>query len=470
MPIKFLKENKAKNNINNYCTKLLKKINSGFGKKYENIKKNNKINKKNRSDEKDNKIKNKKSLDNNYISRNLLSTLRDSNRNKKRFNDYSFNLNNKNNFYRRNVIRPEHNVCITSDNKSSKNDTINTSRKSSCVLKKSRKIEQKPVQIGSSALKRINFQKIMKRNIHAKNSKEKTGINHSPLTISKSLLNESDNRERAKDMKIMKIKTKRDSYYDITFNKNKKLNKYLFKNKSISINSSNINNNSKTFLNNDNTALNIIIEDDNKIKNNSLFKKFIEYKTKINLKENKYTKINTFVKKSNNDLQNEFDKYKQNTDKIIIELKNKVDKLQKTIYDYENESKNKEKIRELVKNKQFIKAFDLSINLNKVNNIYYIIKKYIAYINENKNNKYELNHELLSKIIAIIGKDNKFYENLNIIIPFFINNISQKEKKIDTDLCKLIYNCFLNAYNNRKELCLSELEADNIKQLINYFK
>ena len=466
--VKRLKENKTKNYINNYCSKLLKKINSGINKKFENNKKNinkkNKTNKKNKSADKCNNSK-IKYLDNNYISRNFLATLRDSSRciNRKKLTEYNFNSNSKK-INKRNIIHPDYNICFISENKSLKNDTVSTSRKSSCVLKKIKKNEQRPIPMGSSALKRNNFQKLIKQNIHSKNSKEKS--KNSPLKFSKSLLNESDNKEKLKEIKILKIKSQKDKIYD-TFNKNKKLNKYLFKNKSISINN-------KNSLNNEIT-LNIIVENDNKIKNNSSFNKFMEYKKtkKFNQKENKYKKIynNTYIyKKSNYELQNEFDKYKQDTNKIIFELKNKVDELQKTIYDYESESKNKKKIRELVKNKEFIKAFDFSINLDKANNIYYILKKYNCYMNENNNNKCELNDELLSKIINIISKDENFFENISIIISFCINNISKKKIKIEYDTNKLLYNKLLNSFNQRKELGLSELDIDNIKYLINYFK
>ena len=458
-PIKIFKDNYNKNNnVINYCSKLLKKINSSINKKYEKNKKNiskynNKINEKNTSADKYNRIV-KKSIDTSSISRNFLSTLMDSSRgaNRKKLSEYSFNTNNKN-INKRNVIRPGYNICITSENKSIKSDSVNTSRKSSCVLKKNKKGEPRPIPKGLSAFKSSNFQRKIKQNIHIKNTKEKSINYNSPIKFSNSLLSGSDNKEKNKDKN-----------YDI-FNKNKKLNKYLFKNKSISINN-------KNNLNNDIT-LNIIVEDGlSNTKNNTSFNKFMENKRKKNQKENKYKKINnTYIKKSNYDLKNEFDKYKQDTNKIIFELKNRVDELQKTLYDYESESKNKEKIRELVKNKEFKKALDISINLNRATHIYYILKKFNCYMDgNNNNNRCKLDAELISKIINIIGKDENFYDNISIIVSFCINNITKNKMKIGYDSCKLIYNKLLDTYNKKKDLCLSELDIDNIKFLINYFK
>ena len=167
-------------------------------------------------------------------------------------------------------------------------------------------------------------------------------------------------------------------------------------------------------------------------------------------------------------MENEFIKYKLNTRKIILELKNKVDELQKTIYDYESESKNREKIKDFVKNKEFINAFNLAIKSNKVNNIYYVLKKYNLYTNENIENKCQLTTEILSEIINILSKNIYLCDNLSNVITFIKYNIFEKKIIIDYSTSKLLEGVLMELFNKRKDLYISESDANNIKCLLDY--
>ena len=112
----------------------------------------------------------------------------------------------------------------------------------------------------------------------------------------------------------------------------------------------------------------------------------------------------------------------------------------------------------------------MALNLENIEDIYYIIKEYNLYINEHKINNSELNSGLLIRIINIICKHINSFDNLNVIILFIIYNIVEKKIKIKKDTCKLLYDTLIYLYNNRNKSFLSEIDIDNIKYLIEYYK
>ena len=190
----------------------------------------------------------------------------------------------------------------------------------------------------------------------------------------------------------------------------------------------------------------------------------------INNKNNIINELNLNLADINNrkacyNLQNEFNEYKKQTNKIINELRNKVDELQKTIIIYD-----KEKIKEFIKEKDFNNAFNLALKLDNIEEIYYILKEYNRYINENKINKSELNSDLLAKIINFLCKNINSFKNLNVVILFILYNIAEKKREISEDSCILINDTLIYLCNNRKKFFLSKLDINNIKYLIDYFK
>ena len=489
-PIKILEEKITKTNVsnNNISSKLLMNINSDINKKIDrnknNSENNNKINKnskKNKSADKCNKNLNKNesqknSLYKNYLSRNTLNSLKGSSKSKKeKKGDHSFNPKNIKN--RKNMKLPEYNNFITCENKSNRIEIINTTKRTPYISKKEKQFTQNSTLMDGYPLKKRNYLKIVKKYIHNNNSnnnnnkstKEKLKNNNiSPIkdllstqyenntTYNSKIKNE---KEKEKEIKLIKNKSIK--------SKNKKINPQLYKNNSISI----------TNKNNINKELNInIIENDNnksQIQNTFSFQKNIENKQKLKQKDNKRIfnkKINTVNRKiSDSRLLNEFNLYKQSTNKIIFDLKNKVEELEKTIYIYKNKQKNNEKIKELIKNKKFIDAFNLAINLNQINEIYYIIKAYNFYYDEDKINNCKLQSELLSKIIDIIFNDIISFENISIVLSFIKNNIIDQKIKIKKQSSILLYNTLVNLYNKKNEFFFSLLDIDNIKCLIDYF-
>ena len=262
--------------------------------------------------------------------------------------------------------------------------------------------------------------------------------------------------------KMMKLKPKQKKNETI-----KIINKLLFKQNSIKMSNKNIFNKN---INTNNIGKDNYINNNNRQNNISSYKIIIKNKRNNRLKEQLFSQLNSnYIKNENCQINTEFNKYKKITNRIISELKNKVDELTKTIYIYENESKNKDKIKEYVKENDFIKAFNLALNINKIDDIYFVIQKY-NYFNDNKKYKYDLGSELLTKIIKSISIDFNSCDNLNDIFKFIINNIVETKIIIGKDTSKLLFDNLINLYRNIKKNVLSELDIENIKYLIEYFK
>ena len=253
-------------------------------------------------------------------------------------------------------------------NKSLIDETFTSTRKSSYRSKNHNKNENKII-LDSMAFKKINSNKIIKTYAYKKksNSKEKTSNIYIDSISIKNEKGKNYNKSKIniKKLKLLTLKTFKE-------NKPKKLKIFFHKNNSISIsNKNNINNG-------------LIINDISK-------------------------------KKGNYNLQNEFKEYKKHTNKIINELKNKVEQLQKTIIKYD-----KEKIKDFIKEKDFNKAFNLALKLDNVQDMYYILKEYNLFTNENKINKFELNIDLLDKIINFLCRNIYSFKNLNVVFLFIL--------------------------------------------------
>ena len=468
----MIKESKKKNSNENFL-KILKvnEYTSQHSPIKKNISRNKAISQKQKSDDNINSHKSKKMIkytDKNYIYRNIL-TLRDSSKRLQKEKKNNFNFIKKHFIYKNKVLHHNTKAGTSNENKSQKNESYNSSRKSSYVIKRNKKIIKNLMKTASSSstFKNKRIQKIAL----PKNTKSKIqfNFNNSPLNSSNKIKIFENDKDKMKE----KRKIKEDKIGQIKFIRSKKIYgfksqkkfNYTSKNSSIIINNRNLNNDTTI-----NSGYNDIIKD----KNSS--NKILENTKKINL--NKGTKIlantkinkNLINKKSKLNLENEFIRYRQRTRKIILELKNKVDELQKTIYDYESESKNREKIKDFVKSKEFIKAFNLAIKSNKVNNIYYVLKKYNLYTNENIENKCQLTSEILSDIINILSKNIYLCDNLSYVITFIKYNIFEKKIKIDFHTSKLLEGVLIELFNKRKALYISESDVNNIKCLLDYIQ
>ena len=266
-------------------------------------------------------------------------------------------------------------------------------------------------------------------------------------------------------------KNNKKSNNDIKNNYNSDINKYIknnnseynqLKNKYIkNLNSDFSKSENHSFLNNNpinnNSNNNNIISASNKSNNNiTINNNVISISDKNNLN-------NDF---SSSSIENKFIEYKNETSKIINELKSQVNQLKISLNNYEEIEKNKKNLIVLVKNKNFEKAFETAINIGNIQEINYVIKNYLL----NEKGGINLSKKVLSNIISILCKDILLCENLQLITNFIIKNICEKNIFFDEELNKVIYDVFLELYNKRKELCLLNKGVNNILKIINFFK
>ena len=165
-------------------------------------------------------------------------------------------------------------------------------------------------------------------------------------------------------------------------------------------------------------------------------------------------------------IENKFAEYKNETSKIINELKSQVNLLKISLDNYEEKEKNKKNLIILVKNKNFEKAFETAINIGNIQEINYVIKNYLL----NNKERINLSKNILADIIRILCKDILLCENLRLITNFILKNICEKNIVFDKELNKIIYDVFLELYDKRKELCLLNKDINNILKITNFFK
>ena len=172
----------------------------------------------------------------------------------------------------------------------------------------------------------------------------------------------------------------------------------------------------------------------------------------------------------NEDLKNDesielkFKEYKNETSKIINDLKLQVNFLKTTLGNFEETTKQKEKLNNCVKNKDFAQAFETAVEIGNIQDVYYVIKKYQLFSEQE-----EIPSKTLDGIMKILCEDILSCENLRLITMFIIKNICEKKIIFEKDLNKEIFNVFIDLYNKRKELCLMKTDVTNILRIANYF-
>ena len=229
---------------------------------------------------------------------------------------------------------------------------------------------------------------------------------------------------------------------DSKISKNKKMQKKT---------TNNTNNQTKSNISNNNN-INIHIEDDS-IGDNNLVEETID---DMNFE---------FLSKNEDPIEQKFKEYKNETSKIINDLKLQVNFLRSTLGNFEENTKKKEKLNNQVKNKNFIQAFKTAVEIGNIQDIYYVIKKY-----QLSSEQKEIPSFLLGEIMRILCEDILSCENLRLITMFIITNICDKKKIFKKKLNKEIHNVFIDLYNKRKELCLMKKDAANILKISNYFQ
>ena len=130
----------------------------------------------------------------------------------------------------------------------------------------------------------------------------------------------------------------------------------------------------------------------------------------------------------NEDLKNDesielkFKEYKNETSKIINDLKLQVNFLKTTLGNFEETTKQKEKLNNCVKNKDFAQAFETAVEIGNIQDVYYVIKKYQLFSEQE-----EIPSKTLDGIMKILCEDILSCENLRLITMFIIKNICEKK-------------------------------------------
>jgi hypothetical protein len=171
------------------------------------------------------------------------------------------------------------------------------------------------------------------------------------------------------------------------------------------------------------------------------------------------------LSKKDDSIELKFKEYKNETSKIIDDLKSQVNFLKTTLGNFEEQTKKKEKLINQVKNKNYIQAFETAVDLGNIQDIYYVIKKY-----QLLSEKDDIPANVLGDVMKILCEDILSCENLRLIIMFIITNICDKNIIFDEMLNKEIFNVFNDLYNKREELCLMNKDISNIIKITNYFQ
>ena len=168
--------------------------------------------------------------------------------------------------------------------------------------------------------------------------------------------------------------------------------------------------------------------------------------------------------KGDESIELKFKEYKNETSKIINDLKLQVSFLKTTLGNFEESTKQKEKLNNYVKSKDFIHAFETAVEIGSIQDIYYVIKKF-----QLSSEQEDIPSNVLGGVMKILCEDILSCENLRLITMFILKNICDKKVIFDKDISKEINNVFFDLYNKRKELCLMKSDITNILKICNYF-
>ena len=338
---------------------------------------------------------------------------------------------------------------------------------------------------------KINMNNINNVNKEEKNSQNETKNKFSPGKLSDSVEihklfhsfsnNESDNKnnkknDRQDNKNIIKNESKKISHkanHSLQINNNSKNVHSKAKNLKSKYINSKINNNQKQIKKkiqiqkkvNNNKKIHekkeTDIEDNNNI--NDINNNVISISDNTPFKEMESNDLNIDFK-GDESIELKFKEYKNETSKIINDLKLQVSFLKTTLGNFEESTKQKEKLNNHVKNKEFIQAFETAVDIGNIQDIYYVIKKF-----QLNSEQEDIPANVLGGIMKILCEDILSCENLRLITMFILKNICDKKIIFDKDLNKEINSVFFDLYNKRKELCLMKSDITNILKIGNYF-
>jgi hypothetical protein len=147
-----------------------------------------------------------------------------------------------------------------------------------------------------------------------------------------------------------------------------------------------------------------------------------------------------------------------------MNLKEEIEFLKKEITQMRKNKKLKKDLKNYINQNKYIEAFRNAISLEKISNIYYIIKHY-----QMNSIKVNIPEDILSEISRILSSDILECENLRLVSLFLIQNICEKKKTINKLIERNLENVYKELLYKNKELCFCKLDIDYFSIIVEYF-
>ena len=305
----------------------------------------------------------------------------------------------------------------------------------------------------------IDIYKLFHSFSNNENETKKNKIDNNNNKVNKNIIKNRSKKINHRANHSLQINNNKNMNSNIKSLKEKKNLKYIKNDKKIQTRKKSINNENITKNIQDNKTLN---NSTNNFNNNQVISLSDDQPLKkIELEINNDLNMDS---KNDDSIELKFKEYKNETSKIINDLKLQVNFLKTTLGNFEESSKQKEKLNNQVKNKNFIQAFETAVEIGNIQDIYYVIKKYQLFSEQE-----EIPPKILGGIMRILCQDILSCENLRLITTFIIKNICEKKILFEKDLNNEIFSVFMDLFNKRKELCLMKLDVTNILMVANYF-
>ena len=180
--------------------------------------------------------------------------------------------------------------------------------------------------------------------------------------------------------------------------------------------------------------------------NNNGYEKFkIKINNNISFNSSNNEDINISINNNNSSLSNGNNSNEglSHSKKMkLIEYENKIKELKQrndSLEVYKKKEKDEENFKNLLKNKDFEKAFEIAINLRNIELIIKVINEY--YFNYDEEG-IEFSKNILADIMSVLCENMSSCEKLGLVIQFILDNICEKNIHFDMELNKIIHVSF----------------------------
>ena len=154
----------------------------------------------------------------------------------------------------------------------------------------------------------------------------------------------------------------------------------------------------------------------------------------------------------------------------LIEYENKIKELKQrndSLEVYKKKEKDEENFKNLLKNKDFEKAFEIAINLRSIELIIKVINEYYFDYDEEG---IEFSKNILADIMSILCENMSSCEKLGLVIQFILDNICDKNIYFDTELNKIIHVSFFNLSKKKVYLNGLNIKKDDVLKIAQFFE